>query len=301
MPDIRLSVRRRPIAWFILLTLLVTYGLGLPWAFLSPSLEQDLGLREEFLSLMIMRFGPTIAGLLVVAAIAGRHGMRIWLRQLLRWRVSLRYYAAVAVFVALPFFVTVLGTVPASQFGVSADLSAARDWVGLGIGYVKEIAYITLTNGEETGWRFVLMPLLLTRFRVWQAVAATGVIWAFWHMPAFFLFGQAAEWFPLIGICMAWAVLYGWLYLRSGSLLLPVIAHGAANATFYIYEAKFPALNAYWEAMGPTGDWIFAAGGSALAAVVIFRDCSLFQGFHQPQDDEKWATRPKDRFQDRRS
>lgn len=281
-------VRRRPVLAFTVLVFVLTYAIGLPWALTTSDLEASLGLREELLSLALMRAAPTLAGLAIVMIVAGRAGLWIWLKQLLRWRVAPFYYGALVVIVLAPFLVTVLMTVPPAGIA-SPDLAHDRNWVALGWAYLQEIGYITVTNGEETGWRFALMGLLLTRLRVLPAVLVVGLIWALWHMPAFFLFGQGAFWYPLVGICFAWAILYGWLYLRTGSLLLPVLAHGGANATFYTFERHFPDLNAHWEALGPTGDWIFAGAGCLLALVVLVLNRSLFSQRFTPRDGEDWA------------
>lgn len=281
-------VRRRPVLAFTVLVFVLTYAIGLPWALTTSDLEASLGLREELLSLALMRAAPTLAGLAIVMIVAGRAGLWIWLKQLLRWRVAPFYYGALVAIVLAPFLVTVLMTVPPAGIA-SPDLAHDRNWAALGWAYLQEIGYITVTNGEETGWRFALMGLLLTRLRVLPAVLVVGLIWALWHMPAFFLFGQGAFWYPLVGICFAWAILYGWLYLRTGSLLLPVLAHGGANATFYTFERHFPDLNAHWEALGPTGDWIFAGAGCVLALVVLVLNRSLFSQRFTPRDGEDWA------------
>jgi hypothetical protein len=282
-------VRRRPIVSFTALVMLLTYAIGLPWALMTSDLERALGLPEEFLSLGIMRAAPTLAGLAVLAIIAGFAGARIWFRQLLRWRVHPGYYAALAIIVLAPFLLTVAATVPEGRFFSSADVAPSRNWMATAGAYLQEIAYITVTNGEETGWRFALLGLLLTRMPVFPATIVVGLIWALWHMPAFFLFGQGPFWYPLIGICMGWSVLYAWLYLRTGSLLLPVLAHGGANATFYSFERLFPDLYSHWERLGPMGDWIFAAAGCALGAVVLIANRSLFFGRFTPRDGEDWA------------
>ncbi|MEQ1617034.1 MAG: type II CAAX endopeptidase family protein [Terricaulis sp.] len=282
-------IRKRPIISFTLLVFFITYAIGLPWLFLTQELEQSLGLREELLSLAWMRAGPTIAGLIVVAIVAGRMGLRTWLSQLLRWRVHPGYYLAIILIVLLPFLASIAVVPLSTPIAASPDLAHGRDWAAIGWLYLQEIAYITVTNGEETGWRFALLGLLLARMRLFPAVLIVGVIWAAWHGPAFFLFDQASVWFPLIGICLGWSVLYGWLYLRTGSLLLPVLAHGAANATFYTFERHFPGLSEAYDAYNPMADWGFAAFGLALALVVLTLDRRLFFGPASYRDGEHWA------------
>ncbi len=64
----------------------------------------------------------------------------------------------------------------------------------------------------------------------------------------------------MIGGCVAWGVLFGWLRLRSGSLWPAVVAHGALNAAaglVVIVAAEQPDL----ALAGPLGvaGWIVAA------------------------------------------
>jgi membrane protease YdiL (CAAX protease family) len=282
-------VRKRPIISFTLLVFLVTYAVGLPWAFQTQELEASLGLREEILSLAWMRAGPTIAGLIVVAIVAGRAGLKTWLGQLLRWRVHPGYYFAIILIVLIPFLASVAVIPYSPSIVASPDLARDRDWAAIGWSYLQEIAYITVTNGEETGWRFALLGLLLAHMRLFPAVLIVGVIWAAWHGPAFFLFDQASVWYPLIGICLSWSVLYAWLYQRTGSLLLPVLAHGAANATFYTFERHFPALSDAYDAHNPMADWGFAAFGLVLALLVLVLDRRLFFGPTSYPDGENWS------------
>ena len=89
---------------------------------------------------------------------------------------------------------------------------------------------------EEIGWRAWLLPRLRARMGARRAVVLTATIWALWHVP-FQLSGiqhidgvsptRLAVGAPL-GIVAAGFVL-GWLWLRTESVWLCAIAHGALN------------------------------------------------------------------------
>ena len=71
----------------------------------------------------------------------------------------------------------------------------------------------------------------------------------------------------MIGGCMAWGVLLGWLRLRSASVWPAVLAHGSLNAAaglIVIFAASQPDL----ALAGPLGlaGWIVAA---AVIAVLV--------------------------------
>lgn len=89
---------------------------------------------------------------------------------------------------------------------------------------------------EEIGWRGWLLPRLADRMEARSAVVLTSLIWAFWHVP-FQVSGiqhidgvspvQLATGFPF-GIVAAGLVL-GWLWLRTESIWLVALGHGALN------------------------------------------------------------------------
>jgi membrane protease YdiL (CAAX protease family) len=288
-------LRRWPASSLVILAFLVTYGIGLPLAFLLRPVEVALGLRDELLSLWTMRWGPTIAGFIVLAAVAGRRSFRVWLTQLLRWRVAPGYYlfiyaGALALFAASIALAFGLYPPPASAFAASTSPAALMaSWAG-------EIAYITLTNGEETGWRFVLLGLLLTRMRLFEASLLVGAAWVIWHLPMYlFLGGGGWPMFaPFIAVGLGLGLLLAWLYRATDSLLLPVLFHGAVNATTYTFERHFPGPAGAIEALGPTGDWMYAAALAPVVLVLLWMRRGLFFGPVSFRAGENWAqaTRP---------
>ena len=109
--------------------------------------------------------------------------------------------------------------------------------------------------GEELGWRGFLVPAL-RRYGTWASLLISGVIWGLWHAPIILLgydFGRTDPTGVLfmIGGCVVWGVLLGWLRLRSASMWPAVFAHGALNASAAMYL------------------WFFAAGSRADPALVL--------------------------------
>jgi len=102
---------------------------------------------------------------------------------------------------------------------------------------VVGLAIVTiLAFFEEIGWRAWLLPRLADRIGARSAVVVTSIIWALWHVP-FQLSGiqhidgvspkTLALTMPL-GTTAAGLIL-GWLWLRTESIWLVAIAHGASN------------------------------------------------------------------------
>jgi uncharacterized protein len=89
--------------------------------------------------------------------------------------------------------------------------------------------------GEELGWRGFALPRLQQGRGALAATLLLGVVWAGWHLPAFFYLpnframGLAGAPGFALGV-LAGAVLLTWLYNSTGGSLLAVILwHGMFN------------------------------------------------------------------------
>jgi membrane protease YdiL (CAAX protease family) len=129
---------------------------------------------------------------------------------------------------------------------------------------------------EEVGWRGWLLPRLIGLTRERRAVVISSVIWSAWHVPYVLAGIQRLE-----GVPAGWAVLVvpvgifgsglviGWLWLRTQSLRITAIAHGALN-NWGQYAFKFVSSEGQ-----PSDALVLAAGGLALIAVgstLLFRN-----------------------------
>lgn len=94
---------------------------------------------------------------------------------------------------------------------------------------------LTFGLGEEIGWRGFALPHLQKRQSAGAAAITLGILWATWHLPAFFyrdtLMAMGPLGFPMFAMSMLFvSVLFAWLYNSSGGSLLPVILfHGVFN------------------------------------------------------------------------
>lgn len=105
---------------------------------------------------------------------------------------------------------------------------------------------LVVAVGEEAGWRGTMLPELQKHFSPLLSSILLGVVWGLWHFPLF-LNGQYAQAPVLVlakaGACAVLAIIFTWLYNRSGgSLLLAIVLHTALNST--------PRLIPSTEAMG---------------------------------------------------
>jgi len=89
--------------------------------------------------------------------------------------------------------------------------------------------------GEELGWRGYLQMRWQERFGVSRGFLLVGLVWGLWHAPVILL-GHNYPKHPrlgvllMVGFCILLSFFFGWLRLRSGSVFVPSLAHGALNA-----------------------------------------------------------------------
>jgi len=131
-----------------------------------------------------------------------------------------------------------------------------------------------LAFGEEIGWRGFLVPALRP-LGTWPTLLLSGVAWGLWHSPVILLGYNFAR--PditgvllMVGGCVAWGVLLGWLRLRSASVWPAVFAHGALNASGGLVALLFAAGTTFdMGLVGPLGvaSWIVLAVVALVLAI----------------------------------
>ncbi|GAA5029092.1 CPBP family intramembrane glutamic endopeptidase [Microbacterium fluvii] len=236
------SLTAMALAWLAALPLWLDGGLANPWAVVL---------------LPAMMFTPTLATLLVVLAMRvpatdRRRWLGIWpLRPTGRLvaMMAIALVAPILIVAAVALLAGALGIVRLDLVGFSGfaqTLAAAvpagtplppvEVLVGLQLLLVPVGAVVNLipAAGEEIGWRGWLLPALRP-LGVWPALLITGAIWGLWHAPVILLgynFARPDVWglLLMVGGCVAWGVLLGWMRLRSASVWPAALAHGSLNA-----------------------------------------------------------------------
>jgi membrane protease YdiL (CAAX protease family) len=228
--------QRRPVLLFLIVTFLVSYGLGFPALFIAGSWASGL---NDITGLYAGRFfvviGPTCGALAAVAATSGRAAIASFLRR--RLSLSARWWAFALL---LPVVAILLVFCAYALAGWPADAlvaSLGEAWPLLLIHVALQILIVGV--GEELGWRGWLLPNLTARYGLSRSTLSTGIIWYIWHFPI--LLGGAADafWFALA--ITGFSILYSAMWVRSGqSAVLPAIAHGSVNAAVVFLTAMLP-------------------------------------------------------------
>jgi hypothetical protein len=142
----------------------------------------------------------------------------------------------------------------AAGYFAAVELAAALvyravdgDWprFGSGVWYVMLAAIVVsmwVQAGEELGWRGYALPRLAAQWGLGRAGVLLGVVWAFWHLPLFFIPGTSTsgQSFPVYLLQVtALSVAMTFLYWRTrGSLLLVMLMHASVNNTAGIVQSS---------------------------------------------------------------
>ena len=209
----------------------------LVWA---PSLKSPLN--------ALTVWSPGLAALLLTRLALGRGGAGALFRQLLRWRVGAVWYLFALFYEPVKWSVAYgadrllgqtypLGTAPLlSAFGPAAAFM------------IPVAILFTLPNslGEELGWRAFALPRLQERRGPLLASVVLGLFWGFWHIPMWLAWAKSdPSWLSILIMVLNMvplAVLFTWLYNRTGgSLLLVCLFHASTAAKGYLLP-RLPTL-----------------------------------------------------------
>ena len=240
-----------------------TLAFGISWS--GVMLAASRG--DLYLLLAAMIAGPAGTALALTAMFEGTRGLGALARRLVRWRVGLRWYAAVLVAPALLLLVlSALSSVSAGYLPSIATAPAPsavmRDAliVGFGAGIFEEI-----------GWTGFATPRLLRRFSWFGAGVVLGVPWALWHalpdylgrpVPAALWIVHMLEWVVALA---AFRIFMTWIYTHTRSLLVGILLHaGFTGGQRLMWPSVPPEGELVWYGVFAGALWL------VVAAVVVF-------------------------------
>jgi membrane protease YdiL (CAAX protease family) len=251
-------VRRHPVISFVVLTYAITWTLWAPLVVFRGQIPGPLA----FVLIVLGSNVPSVLGILFVALLRGRSGVRILLGRLLRARIGLRWYLA-AVALAVPALCAV--------------------WVSTLLGGPSPVVVTTISAvvvsflfsifpgsavGEELGWRGFALPRLQARHSALAASLIVGAAWGIYHFPLFLLgspIRPLALFLPFAIGSVIMSIFYTWMYNGTGgSLLIVVLLHATTNLPLTVVYAPLG------ERVVPVF-WLLDAMLAITAAVLIAR------------------------------
>jgi membrane protease YdiL (CAAX protease family) len=257
-PDGREDPGRGSLPGFFVLTFAVSWAFFIAVALWSRRTSADDATVGHWAGLITLPgvFAPALVAIALSARARGEHGVRELLAPLFRWQVptwtwsfALGYMAAIKLLAALVHRLA-FGAWP--RFG-------GEPWMLMLAATVFSVLVFGQA-GEEVGWRGYALPRMAARWGLGWASIVLGAIWAFWHLPLFWLRGidKAGQSFPFYLLQVtALSVAIAWLWWRTGgSLTLTMLLHAAVNNTKDIVPSATPgAMHVFGLAASRVG-WI---------------------------------------------
>lgn len=192
-------------------------------------------------------YAPAIGAIFLVWRHHGLAGLGRFARRLTLWRMPWLWWALLVFGIPAVFYA---GAALKGTLGAPFPFSP---WTA-----VLPALVTTLLIGpvEELGWRGVALPMMQRRLVPFWAGLWLGVIWATWHVPAFFLSGTPQSNWSLPGFfvgCVALSLILTPMFNAArGSLLVAALFH---------FQVNGPA----WPDAQPWDSAIFAA----LVALIV--------------------------------
>jgi membrane protease YdiL (CAAX protease family) len=221
--------RRRELVAYFVLAYAISWAIEIP---LALSLRGVIAVQVPLAVHYLASFGPFFAALIVTLAMEGSPGVGRLFSGLAKWRVD-RGYALSAIGLPPALFAAAIIVSRILQ-GAWTDLGllGQADYLPyLGVLPVLGLWLLTFGLGEEIGWRGFALPRLQATRSALSASLLLGVLWAGWHVPAFFY----RDTYMAMGLLVIPAVLISvtaaslimtWLYNGTqGSLLMVVLFH----------------------------------------------------------------------------
>jgi membrane protease YdiL (CAAX protease family) len=232
-------VRKRPATSFFALTYILSYVVGILVAVLLQILLPS-SLRDS--ADVFAKYGPTLAGVFMAWAVAGRAGLMRLVSGLLTFRIHLGWYAFALL---LPFVMVVVSIAVFAMTGGNLQTENWRSATLLSlIVLIPTKIFFGGGLGEELGWRGFALPQLQKRMTALKASLIIWIVWSVWHFPAIALDANREGEMPIVMFTifvLAITILLTWAFnSTSGNLLILVLFHAAANASEHLLELLVP-------------------------------------------------------------
>jgi membrane protease YdiL (CAAX protease family) len=245
-------------AFFVysVLTYAISWSFWLVWARTTFSVLLDT-------ALFVLGASGSFFAALVLVWLEGR-GIRAWLRSVLRVRVDARYYALALVLPVVIVLVAATVHVLAFEGRLTPELlPGSRE-------YPLILLYVLLFGGgqEEPGWRGYALPRLQEEYGALTAALGTGLVWAFWHLPLFFLPGTIQSELTLwlyVPQVVALSVVLTWITNVTGGSVVPgALLHAGANTIVNYYPPGGVA-----SAVAPLGFSLLTATAIGISVILV--------------------------------
>jgi membrane protease YdiL (CAAX protease family) len=215
-------VQQYPLLTFFTLTIVITWLLALPSLLFGMPFKpfQTAG-----------AYGPLLSAVIVSAAM-GREELKSLLGRMTDFRFGLRWYL-LAIFGYVLLYLLVAGLSGAPLLQALADKGTLIFTLYLPALFTS---YLVNPIGEETGWTGFALSHLQKQFAPWLSAVILGLVWAVWHLPAYFVPSEMGPFNPVnfiffVLISISIRIIWTWITNHAnGSGIIGVLLHASSNA-----------------------------------------------------------------------
>ncbi len=202
-------------------------------------------------------FTPTMVALILTAMTKGKKGIyELFVKQTVR-KIPLKWF--LLSIIGIPSLAT-LAVLTSLEFDIYKLNFRTTQLLP------QVVVIVLIAIGEEYGWRGFLLPRLMQKFNVLYSSIILGLIWGFWHLPAYLIKTGVPQQMDFT-VFLLWVVLgtlfISWIYYFTKSVLTSILAHISANAAFN-YLLILPEFTGSMNTF-----WIFLAYLSGLMLIVF--------------------------------
>jgi membrane protease YdiL (CAAX protease family) len=289
---IKALLARHPLIFYFIIAYAFSWLASMPLVLSEDgacllSYRSPLGL---YTTIAIASFvGPFLSAFIMTGITEGSEGVGRLLRQLVLWRVGLRWY--LFALIGLPTIMVL------SVIFLPGALESFRGLAALApVPSVVLFVYIFFLGGplgEEPGWRGFALPHLQRRYGPLVGSLILGPIWAFWHLPIFWV--PAWNYPPtILNVVMfviaaiAFTIAMAWVFNNTkGSLFIAVLVHTSFDMVLATLNRLFPVpiVNDY----GSNVPVLIGLGVLALVLIVLTRGRLSYRHYRQEEPNSAAA------------
>jgi hypothetical protein len=204
-------------------------------------------------------FVPSLVAIILTRIREGTDGLKSLLKRCLQFRLGLRWYLAIVI-------VVLLGS--AGQLIIYSLLGNSFNF-SLYIAQLPSLIPLIIIGpiSEELGWRGYLLRKLQLKWNAFVSSVFISIVWAFWHLPLFFLIGTSQHelHLPFIGFLVgtvAVSIIFTWINNNTNSSIwAAILLHW-----LYTYAAQ---VNSTGVIRSPEYNWLEFSPYVLIAIVLL--------------------------------
>ena len=258
-------IKKHPIAAYLLLTFVFSWGIFIPFLAASDSSMTVLTPISVAISLLI-GLAPSLSAMAITAITeGGLKGSSLMAHYKLKnsWKSYAAVLLIMPVYVLLNVLLSDLFVTP-----YSVDFQPLMLVPILGWGLFSAF-------GEEFGWRGFLFPRMLKRRGLFSNILILGLIWAVWHIPMNYLCARSYGDYMIVSVLLSSvqlildALIISQLYvIFKGSLKITILYHYTLTGMTILGSTVFHPAQFSYEADLRTN--LIGFGIKTAIALIIF-------------------------------